>query len=56
MEDIYREGSRLSKDQIICRNDHQMICLIHTEAVNVKQSLVSCPIRLLLMAIRTETC
>lgn len=56
MEDLSREESRLSKDENICRNDHQVICLITTEPVNLKQSLISCPIRLLLMNIRTETC
>lgn len=35
-----REGARLSKDQDICRSDHQTICLIPTKSVNLKQSLI----------------
>lgn len=41
MEDISREGYRLSKDQSSHRSDHQAICLIPTKPVNLKQLLIS---------------
>lgn len=56
MEDISREESRLSKDQNVCRSDHQTICLIPTKPVNLKWSLISCPVRLLRVNTRTQTC